>query len=47
MWFATDEGIRGDTTAETLGRLRPAFRRTARSRRASASQISDGAAPWS
>ena len=30
-----DEGIRAETTAEMLGRLRPAFKRTARSRPAS------------
>ena len=29
--FSTDEGVRADTTAETLARLRPAFARTARS----------------
>ena len=25
MVFASDEGVRPDTTAESLGRLRPAF----------------------
>ena len=32
--FDTDEGVRADTTAESLSRLRPAFAETARSRRA-------------
>jgi acetyl-CoA C-acetyltransferase len=42
--FKTDEGIRGDTTAESLGKLRPAFRKDGTITAASASQISDGAA---
>ena len=41
---SADEGIRGDTTAETLGRLRPAFRPDGTITAGSASQISDGAA---
>jgi acetyl-CoA C-acetyltransferase len=41
---STDEGIRGDTTAETLGRLRPAFRPEGTITAGSSSQISDGAA---
>jgi acetyl-CoA C-acetyltransferase len=39
-----DEGVRADTTAESLGRLRPAFRRDGTITAGSASQISDGAA---
>jgi acetyl-CoA C-acetyltransferase len=42
--FKTDEGIRGDTTAESLAKLRPAFRKDGTITAASASQISDGAA---
>ena len=39
-----DEGIRADTTAESLARLRPAFRPDGTITAGSASQISDGAA---
>ncbi|MER7934438.1 MULTISPECIES: acetyl-CoA C-acetyltransferase [unclassified Streptomyces] len=42
--FSKDEGIRGDTTAESLGRLRPAFTRDGTITAGSSSQISDGAA---
>jgi acetyl-CoA C-acetyltransferase len=38
-----DEGVRGDTTAEGLGKLRPAFSKDGRITAGSASQISDGA----
>ena len=38
-----DEGVRGDTTAESLGRLRPAFSKDGTITAGSASQISDGA----
>jgi len=38
-----DEGVRGDTTAESLGRLRPAFAKDGTVTAGSASQISDGA----
>ncbi|MGA8211491.1 MAG: acetyl-CoA C-acetyltransferase [Nocardioidaceae bacterium] len=38
-----DEGIRGDTTVESLGRLKPAFRPDGTITAGSASQISDGA----
>ncbi|WP_262847728.1 acetyl-CoA C-acetyltransferase [Sphaerisporangium corydalis] len=41
--FTTDEGVRGDTTVETLGRLRPAFAKDGTITAGSASQISDGA----
>ncbi len=40
---ATDEGIRGDTSTESLGRLRPAFGKDGTITAGSASQISDGA----
>ncbi|HEX6076131.1 MAG TPA: acetyl-CoA C-acetyltransferase [Micromonosporaceae bacterium] len=40
--FATDEGVRADTTVETLGRLRPAFTKDGTITAGSASQISDG-----
>ncbi|MET0135760.1 MAG: acetyl-CoA C-acetyltransferase [Kibdelosporangium sp.] len=40
----TDEGIRGDTTPETLGRLRPAFASDGTITAGSSSPISDGAA---
>ena len=39
-----DEGVRGDTTAESLGKLRPAFGKDGTITAGSASQISDGAA---
>jgi acetyl-CoA C-acetyltransferase len=39
-----DEGVRADTTAEGLGRLRPAFGKDGTITAGSASQISDGAA---
>src|SRR6478609_5433222 len=42
--FAKDEGIRGDTTAESLGKLRPAFTRDGTITAGTSSQISDGAA---
>ena len=38
-----DEGVRGDTTAESLGKLRPAFSKEGTITAGSASQISDGA----
>ncbi|MEV4169444.1 MULTISPECIES: acetyl-CoA C-acetyltransferase [unclassified Nonomuraea] len=38
-----DEGVRGDTTAETLAKLRPAFAADGTITAGSASQISDGA----
>src|SRR6476619_4389978 len=37
-----DAGIRPDTTVETLGKLRPAFRKDGTITAGSASQISDG-----
>ena len=40
----TDEGIRPDTTVETLGKLRPAFRKDGTITAGTSSQISDGAA---
>ncbi|TDP97606.1 acetyl-CoA C-acetyltransferase [Labedaea rhizosphaerae] len=42
--FDTDEGVRGDTTAESLAKLRPAFASDGTITAGSASQISDGAA---
>ncbi|SDC60852.1 acetyl-CoA C-acetyltransferase [Actinokineospora iranica] len=42
--FDTDEGVRGETTAESLGKLRPAFASDGTITAGSASQISDGAA---
>jgi acetyl-CoA C-acetyltransferase len=42
--FRDDEGIRADTTVESLARLRPAFRADGTITAGSASQISDGAA---
>jgi len=42
--FATDQGIRPDTTLESVARLRPAFKPGGRVTAANASQISDGAA---
>jgi acetyl-CoA C-acetyltransferase len=41
--FKEDEGVRGDTTVESLGRLRPAFRKDGTITAGTASQISDGA----
>ena len=40
----TDEGVRGDTTVESLGGLRPAFDKAGNITAGNASQISDGAA---
>jgi acetyl-CoA C-acetyltransferase len=44
MTVSSDEGIRPDTTVESLSRLRPAFRPDGTITAGSASQISDGAA---
>ncbi|GAA4193937.1 acetyl-CoA C-acetyltransferase [Streptosporangium oxazolinicum] len=41
--FSADEGVRGETTAEVLSRLRPAFTKDGTITAGSASQISDGA----
>ena len=41
---SADEGVRGDTTAESLGGLRPAFSKSGTITAGSSSQISDGAA---
>ncbi len=40
----TDEGVRGETTAESLGKLRAAFEKTGTITAGNASQISDGGA---
>jgi acetyl-CoA C-acetyltransferase len=40
--FATDEGVRPDTTVDALARLRPAFSKDGTITAGSASQISDG-----
>ena len=42
--FATDEGVRADTTVESLSKLRPAFAKDGVITAGSSSQISDGAA---
>ncbi|MFC1402820.1 MULTISPECIES: acetyl-CoA C-acetyltransferase [Streptacidiphilus] len=42
--FAADEGVRPETTVESLAKLRPAFTRDGTITAGSASQISDGAA---
>ena len=42
--FSTDEGVRADTTVESLAKLRPAFSKDGTITAGSASQISDGAA---
>ncbi|MCZ4521830.1 acetyl-CoA C-acyltransferase, partial [Rhodococcus ruber] len=42
--FTEDEGIRADTTVDSLGKLRPAFDKAGTVTAGSASQISDGAA---
>jgi acetyl-CoA C-acetyltransferase len=42
--FTEDEGVRADTTVETLARLRPAFKPDGTITAGSSSQISDGAA---
>jgi len=42
--FGKDEGIRAETTADTLAKLRPAFTKDGTITAGSASQISDGAA---
>ncbi|RJL24526.1 acetyl-CoA C-acetyltransferase [Bailinhaonella thermotolerans] len=43
LLFATDEGVRAETTAEVLAKLRPAFGPDGTITAGSASQISDGA----
>ena len=40
---STDEGVRPDTTAESLSKLRPSFRKDGTITAGNASQISDGA----
>src|SRR6476659_254350 len=42
--FSKDEGIRADTTAESLGKLRPAFAKDGTITAGTSSQVSDGAA---
>ncbi|MCZ0209139.1 acetyl-CoA C-acetyltransferase [Streptomyces achromogenes] len=42
--FSKDEGIRADTTVESLGKLRPAFTKDGTITAGTSSQISDGAA---
>jgi acetyl-CoA C-acetyltransferase len=42
--ISADEGVRADTTVESLGKLRPAFDKNGTITAGSASQISDGAA---
>ncbi|MFF4322572.1 acetyl-CoA C-acetyltransferase [Streptomyces sp. NPDC001568] len=42
--FSSDEGIRPETTAESLGKLRPAFAKDGTITAGTSSQISDGAA---
>jgi acetyl-CoA C-acetyltransferase len=42
--ISVDEGVRGDTTIESLGKLRPAFSKEGTVTAGSSSQISDGAA---
>ncbi|MEU7180103.1 acetyl-CoA C-acetyltransferase [Streptomyces celluloflavus] len=42
--FSQDEGIRAETTTETLGKLRPAFTKDGTITAGTSSQISDGAA---
>ncbi len=44
VMFTEDEGVRPGTTAESLGKLRPAFRKDGTVTAGNASQISDGAA---
>jgi acetyl-CoA C-acetyltransferase len=44
VMVTTDEGVRGDTTAESLSKLRPAFSKDGTITAGSSSQISDGAA---
>ena len=42
--FSADEGVRGETTAESLSKLRPAFDKAGNITAGNASQISDGGA---
>lgn len=44
VMVTTDEGVRGDTTEESLGKLRPAFDKEGTITAGNASQISDGGA---
>lgn len=41
--FCGDEGVRGDTTAEGIGKMRPAFKKDGSVTAGNASQLSDGA----
>lgn len=41
---SADDGIRADTTAEGLAKLRPAFKKTGTTTAGNSSQVSDGAA---
>ncbi|KUO72215.1 MAG: acetyl-CoA acetyltransferase [Desulfosporosinus sp. BRH_c37] len=43
-WFTQDEGIRGETTRESLAKLKPAFRNGGSVTAGNSSQTSDGAA---
>lgn len=43
-WFSQDEGIRGETTMESLAKLKPAFRNGGSVTAGNSSQTSDGAA---
>jgi acetyl-CoA C-acetyltransferase len=43
LTFTTDEGVRGDTTTDSLGKLRPAFAKDGTITAGTSSQISDGA----
>lgn len=44
LHFTTDEGVRADATAESLGKLKPAFQKDGTVTAGNASQINDGAA---
>lgn len=44
QWIAVDDGVRADTTAEALGRLKPAFKQDGTITAGNSSQMTDGAA---
>jgi acetyl-CoA acyltransferase 1 len=44
VWITEDEGIRGNTTVESLSKLKPAFKKDGSTTAGNSSQTSDGAA---
>lgn len=44
MTITEDDGIRGDTTLQTLAKLKPAFKKDGTTTAGNSSQVTDGAA---